>query len=1179
MRRIKKAHKWIFLGISLLILSILIVGYNIEKEYDTIVAGFLANEANVANNVNNNSSRNVELTSGKKLCKEILEEGAVLLKNENLDNGKKSLPLSINNKKVNIFGYGATHEGWLQFGVGSGSTPPQANKSVDLLTAFDNSSYSYNREIINSYNVFNWKKRLVGSSSDTKKAAIYNQYEASRAWYESQPGLLQNAKEFSDTAIFVISRVSGENTRTNTTAKESIPAEQTLFTDGATSGTRTLDRAYIQTSTIEEGVIDMLHENFSNVIVLINSTNAMFLDTMDNRVDSLLYVGITGENGASAIPELLWGEISPSGHLSDTFPIVPKADPVYANRNDYSSPVFQESIYFGYKWYETADKMGFWESDFSKNNFNIHNYNEAVYRPFGYGMSYSSFKTEIESIKINDLPVDSGHSIINNDEISVTVKVSNIGDMEAKEVVQLYYEPPYTPGGIEKSAISLLDFDKTISLKPQESQTLVLKFKPYDMASFDTYDSNGNGFPGYELDAGIYNFSLRSDAHTIIDESLSFNLNIPNNIQFVNDPETGYKVKPLFSGSDAYKNCSIDGKGFIADSTYLSRNNFASTFALTKTSGSIVSNSSIADDAADSDAKDYYSFDNYPTMGNESNLRLTLLEDGSFPSANNLNGSSKATLKLNEELIKEIGNDYNHEKWDKLLDQMSFNEMASLIYYAGFKTNYITSVGKPQTLDIDGPSGFNGAFSPVTVNPEWTSYPCQSILACTFSKRLAYNFGLALGKDAQNNPSVNGLYGPGVNLHRSPFGSRNYEYYSEDRVLSGKLAANQIDGGKTNGLYMYMKHFICDEQGYNPRNVTTWLTEQSLREEYGRPFEIAIKEADANAIMTSFNKIGNIYVGHTYALCTTLLRDEWGFKGAVLTDYYVAGNDSSMNAKKCVYAGNDMILNPKSTYSDSYKLNSSDVIDVNVARATVKHVLYMYASTYCYSLTHEPRDSSYSVDINLNASGALSSIIPNLLLTSIIVLSVILLAVNVFNFLRPVVTIDGKIYMTDKEEKIRRNIRDYMPLGLSLIVFVLCFIAKGITTNSFFLNFFTGVFNDLVSSFTHFGFNVLMNVIIYVGIISFISIVILSVLKLKNNHSYKTVLKSVSIFVSMFTFIMTIGVLLFGLSSGHILKSLPDLLLIITTNVLAIISLIISLVDYIKIFKKDKSINDKEEAK
>ena len=587
-----------------------------------------------------------------------------------------------------------------------------------------------------------------------------------------------------------------------------------------------------------------------------------------------------------------------------------------------------------------------------------------------------------------------------------------------------------------------------------------------------------------------------------------------------------------------------------------------------KTSGVIVNNSSIATDASNSDAKNYYNFDNYPTTSKESNLRLTLLEDGSFPSTSNLNGTNKASLKLNEELIKEIGNDYNNEKWDKLLDQMSFSEMTSLIYYAGFKTNYVTSVGKPQTLDIDGPSGFNGAFSPVSINPEWTSYPCQTILASTFSKRLAYNFGLSLGKDAQNNPAVNGLYGPGVNLHRSPFGSRNYEYYSEDRVLSGKLAANQIEGGKTNGLYMYMKHFICDEQGYNPRNVTTWLTEQSLREEYGRPFEIAIKEADANAIMSSFNKIGNIYVGHTYALCTTLLRNEWGFKGAIITDYYVAGNDSSMNAKKCVYAGNDMILNPKTTYTDSYKLSSEDVIDVNVARTTAKHILYMYASTYSYSLTHEPRDNAFDVDMNINASEALSSIIPSLLLTSIIVSIVILLAINVLNFIRPVVTVDGKTYMSDKETKIRRNIRDYVPIGLAIVVVIISLIAKSITTNSFFINFFSGVFSDLISSFTHFGFSVLMNNIIYIGIISFVGLIVLSIFKLKKDHSFKTILKTVSIFVSLFIFIMSIGVLLFGLSSGHILKSLPDLLFILVTNILSIIALIISIIDYIKNFKE-----------
>ena len=596
MKKIRKANKFIFLGVSVLTLGLLVTGTKVLKNYDAVIAGFLNTESAAANNeMDSGSSGVIEKSNGAKLCTELLEEGTVLLKNGNVKGGtKKSLPLDSRKRKVNIFGYGATDEGWLQFAVGSGGTPPQAKKSVNLLKAFDNSNYSYNKNIIDAYKSLNWKARLEGKSSDTKKAYVYYQYEASRNWYESN-GVLEQAKSYSDTAIYVISRVSGENTRTDSVSKESVPAEQTLYTDGATTGVRKTNRTYLQTTEVEEGVIDMLHENFKNVILVINSTNAMFLDTADDRIQSILYVGTTGECCATAIPEILWGEVNPSGHLSDTFPLVPKADPAFANRNDYTTPVFQESIYFGYKWYETADTMGFWESDFSKTKLNISKYEEAVYRPFGYGESYTNFNWEFEEAayvkkdsegkEISKTPISSGSTINNNDEITVKVKVTNKGEVEGKDVVQLYYTAPYTQGKIEKASTNLLDFDKTISLKPGESQTLSLSFTPYDMASFDTYDANANSFSGYELDGGNYVLQLKSDAHNVKENTTDFILKVaPNGLKFEKDPVTGTTVIPQFSGSTAYKNCSIDGNGFIGSSgagqKYLSRSNFEGTFAL-----------------------------------------------------------------------------------------------------------------------------------------------------------------------------------------------------------------------------------------------------------------------------------------------------------------------------------------------------------------------------------------------------------------------------------------------------------------------------------------------------------------------------------------------------------------------------------------------------------------------
>lgn len=1141
MKRIHRITKWITPIIGAALITGLVIGINIEKEYDPVIGGFLANEANKANT--DSGGEVGEKNNGGKLCTELLEEGIVLLKNEN-----HALPLS-HNKKVNIFGYGATENGWLQIGVGSGSTKPNANKSVNLLQAFENEEYEYNEDLIEAYNSFSWPARVKGSSSDTKKASVYYQYEASRNWYESN-GWLDNAKAYSDTAIFVISRVSGENTRTDSNSKESVPAEQTLITDGGAKQTVN-NRTYLQTTSVEEGVIDMLSENFSKVIVLLNTTNAMFLESMDDRVDALLYVGVTGECGAEAIPEILYGEVNPSGHLSDTFPIVPKADPVYANRNDYNSPVFEESIYFGYKWYETADKMNFWSSSFASTNFGIHSYEEAVFRPFGYGESYTSFTQQITSIKKNGVDISTGDNISNNDEITVEVNITNTGTIKGKDVTQLYVELPFTTGGIEKPSIALLDFGKSEDIEPGASKNVSMSFHPYDMASFDAYDKNNNNHKGYELENGTYHISIRKDVHTLIED---FTLNVSNTIFFDNDPVTNTSVVPLFTGTNAYKNAPIDGSSFISDSEYLSRSNFASTFPLNKNSGTIVNNSSMASEAADSIATEYYNYTEAPNFGVENNLRILLKEDDTFPTASDLNGESGAKLKLNVSLVDTLANDYDDPTWDLLLDQMSLDEMVNMIYFSGFKTKDVVSVGKPLTREIDGPAGYNGTFSPVTVDPSWTSFPDEAIIGCTFSKRLLNNLGLCIGAEGQGETGVNALYGPGINLHRSPFGSRNFEYFSEDRVLSGKLAAEEIEGAKNNGVYMYMKHFICDEQGYNPRNTITWVDEQVLREEYARPFEIAVKEGGANAVMTSFNKLGNIYTGHNYALCTTMLREEWGFKGTVITDYYT-GADASMNARKCAYAGNDAILNPLNSYASGRRLDLSNVNDMHVARKSAKNILYTYVSTYSYAINHDAKNPIYEVKLNISGQKAMSTNIAHGLTIFTIIVGIIFSFATLFGFVRPVVKVDGKLYMTAREEKVRKEIRTYSPFVLAFISLLISLLARSSISKSFFTNFFTGVFADIGAAFTNFGFSVLMNVVVYIGILAFIGANIFFILKYRKRHDYRVILAHISTLIGIFMVMSSLGVLLFALSTDVLLKSLSDILLVALVNVISLTTL------------------------
>lgn len=1171
-RKMKKG-KFIALGAFALLIGGLIAGNIIVKQHDVEISIFLnslAEEHNDEEGGQSSESGIIVKTAGTQLCSDIEEEGAVLLKNDiiNTETGARSLPLTKRTKQVNVFGFGATDTGWIISGVGSGRVY-SSSKTVKFLKSIKNAGYSYNPELIDEIS-------SLGFSGKSNMSASFNYdiCDASRAFYENRGDLLKNAKAYSDTAIYVISRTTGENTSNG--GWSVIPSSQKCVTE---SGTQTNNnRCYMQLTDVEDGVINLLHENFKNVVLVINSASAMILDRIDNRVQSVIYAGITGDTGASALPNLIWGKKNFSGHSSDTLIKIPSADSTYANRNNLSasynsggkpdkSPLtMQEGIYFGYKWFETADAEGFFDSSFAKEKWKITNgYDDVVFRPFGYGMSYTTFDWNIKSSTISD-----GEEVSDNKHVTLEIDVSNTGTVAGKEVVQIYGTAPYTKGQIEKASTNLLAFEKTPELEPGKQTTIKLEFDMYDLASFDTYDANSNGFKGYELDGGEYKIELKTDAHTLKDcEKNTISFKVKNDgIKFENDPVTGKPVSVRFSGENAYKSCPIDGKGVLNnDVTYLSRNNFTSTFATKVTDGSYPS-SGRASEAGSSNASDYYNYTSMPITGEKNNLYLLTKNDGSKASLSDLKGGG--SLKANAELMNELM-DFDNPKWEKLLNELTADELVDLVYFGGHQTAAVESVGKPKTNDVDASSGFHNPSS--KVYDEWTAYPCEVIIGSTFSKRLCYTLGLSLGMEATKaNYTVHGVYGCGVNLHRSPYGTRNYEYFSEDRVLSGYCGANYIKGTLTNGLYSYLKHFVCDQLGPNPYDMTTWMTEQSLREEYSRAFEIVVKNSPVNAIMTSFNRVGNVYNGHNYELLNGMVRGEWGFKGAMLTDYY--NLNTYMRPDYCVYAGNDFLLNPNTSKSSitNGPLSTSNVTQMNCARTAAKNILYLYVSTYVYSNTHEAENESFIVDNSVIRSG---SELTSWGGTAVLVIDIIVgitFALTMFAYFYPrprIVNEDGTLTPTEKEIKIKQGIKKYMPLGLALISLIVSFIGLGYTKTGYFKHFFSGLFVDIGSAFVNIANPVLMNVIVYIFLILLAGIVYSSVKLIKKNENTLPIIIEIGITVASWLMLfISIGTLLHMLTVGKLFVVFADTVFVVTSFIAALLGFILQTIKFIKMLKQ-----------
>ena len=638
-------------------------------------------------------------------------------------------------------------------------------------------------------------------------------------------------------------------------------------------------RHYLELTQDEEDLLALIKaQGFGKVIVLINSSNAMELGFLeDDSIDAALWIGSLGSTGFNAVGEILSGKVNPSGRLSDTYAYDLTTAPAYWNAGDFT----YSNLNHHYVEYAEGIYVGyrFYETRYVDNTTGVCDeavYAKAVQYPFGYGLSYTTFEQSIADYKTSDSAIE------------MTVEVKNTGSVAGKDVVQVYYTAPYTVGGIEKSHVVLAGFAKTGLLQPGASEKVTVTFAPEDMASYDE-----TGAKAYVLEAGTYQIKLMNNAHDVIDQR---EYEVPATITYSGD---NARSTDLVAATNEFEDVA---QGQIQK--YVSRADWEGALPTTRTDGKTASAETVA-------AKE-----NTPVYeNNDSDQPITIADHG---------------LTLEDM----TGLDYDDPKWNDLLEQLSVEDMTNMISNGGWSTPEVASVGKPATNDLDGPAGINSLVS----NLKGVSFPSEVIVGSSWNTDLAQRFGTAFGAEAAANHVV-GLYAPGMNIHRTPFSGRNFEYYSEDGLLSGKMGAAMVQGVDSQGVYTYIKHFALNDQESNRLSISVWANEQSIREIYLKPFELSVKEGGTTAVMSSYSRLGNTWAGASKALLTDVLRNEWGFHGMVVTDSAM-GNTSWMDINLALRAGGDMML-----CLMGVKLDSSSNTAQQAMRRACHNILYTQANS------------------------------------------------------------------------------------------------------------------------------------------------------------------------------------------------------------------------------------------
>ena len=844
------------------------------------------------------------VAKSKDIIKRVGEEGLVLVENNGL------LPLK-DVKALNVFGWGSTNP--ILGGTGSGSS--DGSTAVGILQSLNDAGFATNEELTALYKNYRADRPTVAMQSQdwTLPEPTVEAYTAD---------VMNQAKGFSDVALIVISRSGGEGADLPTDMNAVIKGTYNIadkvsltgkygYYNGVYTNNGSYDdfepgEHYLELSVTEEKMVEKVCSEFDKVIVIINANNAMELGWVKEypQIGAVILAPGAGNTGLAGLGEILAGTVNPSGHTVDTYVYDLTATPTwnnfgnfaYTNVDDLKQAVaaadsayegnmafvnYVEGVYVGYKFYETAAEEG------------LIDYDKTVQYPFGYGLSYTSFDRSIENFKDN------------GDTVSFDVKITNSGAVAGKDVAEIYFTPPYTNGGIEKASVNLIDFAKTSLLEPGKSETLSFTIAKEDMAS---YDVTLGGVGGYVLEKGEYVISLRSDSHTVAAEA---KFTVDADVSYV-DGRASDKT-PATSQFEAYSR---------GDFEQLSRKDgFANYETATAAPASFEMSAAVRAEL-EKYAVGFYD----PTKWDDPNDAMPTLEAK--------NGLTLADLS---------GKSYDDPDWDKLLDQLSFTEMATMINVGGWQTAAVESVGKVATSDCDGPAGLSnfitGAYG--------TAYPSEVLMAQTWNVDLIEEMGEAMGQEYADVNNY-GWYGPAMNTHRNAFAGRNFEYYSEDGVLAGKLAVAEINGGGSKGLYPYIKHFaLNDQEGNRCSFLLTFASEQAIREIYLKPFELAVKgyEHTQRAVMSSFNWIGTEPSCANRYLLQNVLRGEWGFVGMVETDY--DGSYGYMISDHCVRSGNDLMLGFAMAASNQFTDESATA--TLAMRQACKNILYTIGNSGYYS--------------------------------------------------------------------------------------------------------------------------------------------------------------------------------------------------------------------------------------
>ncbi len=874
------------------------------------------------------------IAQSKETIKKIGEEGITLVKNEGL------LPLSSDVTSLNVFGWDSTNP---VFG-GTGSAGSHSDGAVGILQSLQDAGFKTNESLSKMYTDYYDQRPVISMS-----AQDWSLPEPAMSYYTDD--LMTAAKDFSDTAVIVIGRPGGEGADLPTDMNAVIKGtyNQGLATSNAPANWRYMNatytnngsyddfeegESYLELSVTEEQLVEKVCSEFDDVIVIINANNTMELGWVDEyeEIKSVLLAPGAGSTGFAALGEILNGSVNPSGRTADTYVkdllathyINNIGNLPYMNADDlkeqalaadasYKGNVsfvnYVEGIYVGYKFYETAAEEG------------LIDYEKSVQYPFGYGLSYTEFEKTMTNFK------DHG------DTVSFDVEVKNTGDVAGKDVVEIYYTPPYTNGGIEKASVNLVEFEKTELLEPGKSQTISFEIAKEDMASYDSSQIKVEG-GGYILEAGEYVISVRSDSHTVIEEE---KFTVDEDIDYSKEGRSTDETTPVNVFEDYTRGTFVElsrADGFKNAGASWQRPTEEQYTMTDELKAAVEANTFGIYDSTKYDNPD----DQMPTLGADNGLTLFDLK----------------------------GVDYEDEKWDKLLDQLSFEDMATMINVGGWQTAEIDSVGKVATSDCDGPAGLNNFVTKTYGTP----YPCEVLLAQTWNKQLAYEVGESMGQEFADVKNY-GWYGPAMNTHRSAFAGRNFEYYSEDGVLAGYLAMNQVNGAATKGVYPYIKHFAVNDQECNREAfLLTFASEQAIREIYLKPFELCIKgfEGQAMACMSAYNWLGTVPACANSDLLQTVLRDEWGFRGMVISDY--DGSYGYMISENCVRNGNDLMLGYGNAASNQF--NNQSATATLAMRNACKNIMYTIVNSGVYAGDENPVGGMSNMDklfLKVNITG------------------------------------------------------------------------------------------------------------------------------------------------------------------------------------------------------------------